>query len=54
MSEDKLLNMIKEAVKREPHCIYIYYTGHSDEHGEEMLVRCHAASTLDEQLRRTP
>lgn len=36
MTEESLLNKIKECVKREPHCIYLYYTGHSDEQGNWM------------------
>ena len=36
MNEEHLLNKIKECVKREPHCIYIYYTGHSDIKGNWM------------------
>ena len=32
-NEEHLLAKVKEAVKRDPSLLYIYYTGHSDESG---------------------
>ena len=36
INEEVFLGRIKESVKRDPHCVYIYYSGHSDENGNWM------------------